>query len=90
MDRIIQLNRSQANEFFETLSAIKESSRTGLTGLRIAIDDGQEDTVKFKVNDYGWSPPTGALDPACRKAARKRVDQVEKESDSYGQSQRHR
>lgn len=73
MDRVILLGRNQAHELLESLLWHKENSASGLYELRIAVDDGKEDTVKFKVNQSMWTPPIGKLDSACRKAARERV-----------------
>lgn len=85
MDRVIELNRNQVNELFETLSAVKVSSRTGLHSLRIAVDNGKEDTVSFKVNNTAWSPSMGTLDPQCRKAARARVEWAQVQAEHSGE-----
>ncbi len=61
MDTIIIL-------YHEEIARLKSALNNGGTyKLRVAIEGNN---VKFKTNEYMWSPPMGKLDPSCERALR--------------------
>ena len=66
---IIQLTKTEAHQLLTQLQDAKEHGPSGLWSLRVAQEG---DSVKFKINEFTWSPPMGELDPMCEEALRRR------------------
>jgi hypothetical protein len=64
MMHIIEIDGEELNSLLATLRSKKISPHK----LRVTLDG---DTVKFKVNEYMWSPPMGHRDPTCEVALRR-------------------
>jgi hypothetical protein len=67
---IILVDAKQAKQLGEALV-----HHANLTGLRVAIEG---DHVKFKINQGGWSPPMGRLDPLSDEAYKRFMDAKER------------
>lgn len=67
---IIQLSKSEAAQLLRELTNADKDARSGLWSLRVAVEG---DTVKFKINEFTWSPGIGKLDPMCEEAQHRRA-----------------
>lgn len=66
---IIQLSKEEVTQLLSELENARDRGPSGLWSLRVAQEG---DSVKFKINEFTWSPPLGQLDPMCEEAHRRR------------------
>lgn len=72
MRHIVILSANEARQLAHSINFTPH-----LSGLRVTIDG---DYAKFKVNQLGWSPPMGQLDPLCEDALdRAAIDRVKQQ-----------
>lgn len=58
MDKFVELSASEVNDLLAELKLAEAKGLSGLYKLRVYMDD---ESVKFKVNEYTWSPPMGKM-----------------------------
>lgn len=70
---IILLSTAETLNLLTSLQDVNEGRRN-LYALRVAIEG---DSVKFKINQSGWSPPLGQLDPQSEEAHKRRRAEID-------------